>query len=163
MMERIERTLRQAKSKLERGMLREHFRIVEAELRAAPGPSGALAAERLKNLDRLRAYREAGRFPSNRTKAGWTPFLRDGAGASCAVALLAEASGGRAAVDAMRAADNHAWIADLKGGSLLDWIERSGLTQREAARIQAPYGPDLVMLPPAIYFETAWLALQAVA
>lgn len=117
---------------------------------------------RLRNLDVLRAYRKSRAFPRNDTGVRSTPYFVDAAGRHCAVGHLMRESGATAVVRQIAADTNLARIDDMNPAVLADWTARSGLTQRELARIQPNYPNDsqwavvlllwssLVMIPLAL-------------
>lgn len=117
---------------------------------------------RLRNLDVLRAYRRSRAFPRNDTGLRRTPYFVDAAGRYCAVGHLMRESGATAAVRQIAADTNLARIDEMNPAVLADWTARSGLTERELARIQPNYPNDsqwavvlllwssLVMIPLAL-------------
>jgi hypothetical protein len=114
----------------------------------------ALAAARSREISRLSAYREAGRFPRNHRILGRIPTFVDDRGTPCAVGFLMQRSGHRALVKAIARDDNNVYIENITEGPALDWIQLSGLTQDECARIQPSYdwerprpGPRPVPVP----------------
>lgn len=129
--------------------LRAHFDSVDAELRHA-GVSLTLAqlTSRETLIGWLREYRDAGTFPRNdRYPDRAMPFFRDSRGVLCAMAYLIDRSGRSDLVDRVAATRNSATIAELADDpALLAWLDSTGLTLAEAARIQPSYGPP--PLPP---------------
>ena len=118
--------------------------------------SEELQRERAINIDRLRAYRKGFVFPKNLDFPGQLiPYFKDAFGVPCAVAYLMEQSGKRTAVAAVASANNHVYVNDIVDGPVLEWIQRSGLTQEEAARIQPTYGygGGIIQIPdvPAVF------------
>jgi hypothetical protein len=99
----------------------------------------ALAAARKREISRLAAYREAGRFPRNHRILGRTPTFVDDRGTPCAVGFLMQGSGHRDLVKSIARDDNNVYIENIEDGPALDWIQLSGLTQDECARIQPSY------------------------
>ncbi|TCC17218.1 hypothetical protein [Kribbella sindirgiensis] len=108
---------------------------VEHELRRRPSSD----PERLRNLDVLRAYRKSRAFPRNDTTLANTPYFVDRDGRHCAVGHLMRMSGDEDAVRRIAAEANLARIDDMDPAVLADWMQRSGLTKRELARIQPGY------------------------
>ena len=142
--------------------IRAHFDSVLSELPAhrTAHLSASQRGERARLLATLRAYRDAGAFPHNYDfPDAPTPYFVDRkTGVLCAVAHLLEASGRRDIVDRVAAMDNNVWVPALAGDTAFTgWLNRSGLTLDEAARIQVPYmggGPNpdvngVVKGPPA--------------
>lgn len=124
--------------------IRAHFDSVLTEL-----PARDLAAltpvqrgRRLAALATLRAYRDRGDFPHNYDFPGQAvPYFVDrGTGTLCAVAHLLAASGRRDIVDRVARTDNNVWVTALAGDTAFTaWLDATGLTLAEAARIQVPY------------------------
>ena len=133
--------------------LRAHFDSVDTELRTRD--VSHLSAEQRANRTRLigwlREYRDAGRFPQNDRFPDQTiPFFRDSRGTLCAMAYLVDRSGGRDIVDRIANARNNAYIGELTDDrDLVTWLDKSGLSVAEAARIQPAYdgGPCCVIGP----------------
>ena len=128
---------------LEVARLRAHFDSVDLELRAANALqlTPAQRTARTTLVGWLRDYRDAGTFPRNDRFPNAMPFFRDSRGALCAMAYLIERSGRGDLVDRVAATRNNAFIAELAGdGELLAWLDSTGLSVAEAARIQPFYG-----------------------
>jgi hypothetical protein len=122
--------------------IQRHLEQVEADLRARPvdhlAPMQRL--ERRRNLDRLHAYRLAGEFPRNADfTAQRVPYFVDAEGRECAVGHLVLESGDAALAERIRAGENNALLADMRTPGLGEWVEQSGLTAQECARIQPSY------------------------
>jgi hypothetical protein len=128
--------------------IRAHFDSVLAELptRDLTGLTAAQRARRSALVATLRAYRDRGEFPHNYDFPGRAvPYFVDReTGTLCAVAHLLAASGRRDIVDRVARADNNVWVPALGGDTAFAaWLDTSGLTLAEAARIQVPYmNPD---------------------
>jgi len=131
--------------RLEVARLRAHFDSVDTELRDAQTLqlTPAQRTARLTLVGWLRDYREAGRFPRNdRFPDKAMPFFRDIDGVLCAMAYLIDRSGRGDIVDRIASTRNNASIAELADdGELLAWLDSTGLSVAEAARIQPFYGP----------------------
>lgn len=97
---------------------------------------------RTKLISWLRDYRNAGRFPENdRFTDRAMPFFRDSRGTLCAMAYLVDRSGRKDIVDQIAKTHNNAFIRELTDGrALVAWLDTSGLSVDEAARIQPTYG-----------------------
>ncbi|MGH0033090.1 MAG: PEP-CTERM sorting domain-containing protein [Myxococcota bacterium] len=127
---------------LERARLVAHFDRVLERLEAGRAPAPDLEERRALQIERLRRYRDAGRFPLNREGHGLTlPIFVDAEDTACAVGWLMREDGWRAEVEAIRRADNHVYVDDVEDGPLLAWVATSGLTREEAAIIQPGYSP----------------------
>jgi len=124
--------------------LRAHFDSVDQELRARD--VSRLSVEqrmmRAKLISWLRDYRNAGSFPENdRFTDRSMPFFRDSRGTLCAMAYLIDRSGRTDIVDQIAKTRNNAFIRELADDrALVAWLDMSGLSVDEAARIQPTYG-----------------------
>jgi hypothetical protein len=131
--------------RLEAARLTAHFDSVDAELRLATTHrlTSAQRASRATLIGWLREYREAGSFPRNdRFLDRAMPFFRDSRGVLCAMAYLIDRSGRRDLVDRIAATRNNAFIPELAGDpDLRAWLDSTGLSSTEAARVQPAYGP----------------------
>ena len=107
----------------------------------------ALAVARKRQIARLRAYREAGRFPVRKLGFGdrlahrltWEPLFVDASDVPCAVAYLMRAAGWSSEVTAIATKTPDVRIEEVTQGPILEWVLRSGLTQDEATLIQPDY------------------------
>lgn len=128
-----------------------HLRYVEELLRARD--TSALPDElrdaRAKNLDRLHAYWQAGRFPLNRPRADRVPrFLDDDEESAlddlgpriCAVGHLLSLDLGLQAAREISEAFEYDYVPDIESDALAAWAEQSGLSLEELAMIQPSYG-----------------------
>lgn len=107
----------------------------------------ALGIARKRQIERLRAYRTAGRFP--RGKSLWAeqighrtlrePLFVDESGTPCAVGYLMQRAGWTTEVAAIAAATPGVHVEEVTSGPIVDWVLRSGLTQDEATLIQPDY------------------------
>lgn len=98
-----------------------------------------LRAERLRNLDRLHAYRLRAEFPANDAYPGrLRPCFIDADGNICAVGYLVEQSVGRPAAERVNARYQYATVNQIRSTELDAWIARSGFTHAEVATIQEP-------------------------
>ena len=124
--------------------LRAHFDSVDTELRTRDVSQLSVEqrANRTKLIGWLREYRNAGRFPENDQFPDRTiPFFRDSRGTLCAMAYLVDRSGRGDVVDRIARARNNAYIGELTDDrDLVAWLDKSGLSVGEAARIQPAYG-----------------------
>lgn len=121
-----------------------HLAYVETLLRQrdTSALSPAQQQARAANLDRLRAYREAGVFPRNHDFPDRRrPCFIDRDGRICAVGYLVEQSAGRALAEAINARFQYALLAEMDDEALRAWAARSGLSLLELATIQPGYGP----------------------
>lgn len=115
--------------------------IVPVALSQDPPAAPDLKDRRKTQLDRLKAYAAAGKFPLNRVEAGKvTPiFFDEEAGVACAVAHLMIQDGLVEDVRKVAARNNRVRIMDVQDGPVAKWIAGSGLTQEECALIQPSY------------------------
>lgn len=97
-----------------------------------------LVARRHTQVERLRAYAEAGVFPINLDTPGLKSMLLDEDGTPCAMAMLVIASGHRELIERLARTDNGTQFGDVTEGELYEWILTSGLTQEETAFVQVP-------------------------
>jgi hypothetical protein len=124
--------------------IRAHFDSVLVELPARDLSALTVPqrARRASLLETLRFYRDRGAFPKNYDFPGQAvPYFIDrNTGILCAVAHLLESTGRRDIVDRVAATDNNVWVAQLASDTAFTgWLDASGLTLDEAARIQVPY------------------------
>lgn len=124
--------------------IRTHLAYVERVLRGADvdGLTADQRARRARSLDRLRAYRTAGRFPAAETQGGGLPIFIDRGGARCAVGYLFEQDSGADAVHAIDRRYHNALIAAIDAPDLVRWATRAGLSRDELALIQPTYPPN---------------------
>jgi hypothetical protein len=103
---------------------------------------------RTKLISWLRDYRNAGTFPENdRFPDRAMPFFRDSRGTLCAMAYLVDRSGRTDIVDQIAKTRNNAFIRELTDDrALVAWLDTSGLSVDEAARIQPTYGGGVVFV-----------------
>jgi hypothetical protein len=133
-----------------------HLEFVERMLRSRDVThlSHDLLRERLRNLDRLHAYRIGGIFPRNYDVPGRRPCFIDRDGRICAVGYLVACSAGLDAAAAIDARYHNAYIAEMSAPLVERWIARSGLTREEAAMIQPTYGGEVYRSPLTIEQRT---------
>jgi hypothetical protein len=131
--------------RLEVARLRAHFDSVDVELRQANVAhlTAAQRAARATLVGWLREYRDAGTFPQNdRFPDRSVPFFRDSYGVLCAMAYLIDRSGRGDIVEHVAATRNNGFIPELADDpELVSWLDSTGLSVGEAARIQPSYGP----------------------
>jgi hypothetical protein len=132
--------------------IRVHLEHVAETLHArdTSALSPAQRDARARNLDRLRAYTAAGRFPRNDVVPGRRPRFLDPYGNACAVGHLMIASGARALAERIDRDHEWAYLADLPEDDpdLTRWIASSGLTRTELATIQPGYDFERPSPPP---------------
>lgn len=153
----------------EQARLRLHFDSVVAALRMSD--VSTLSSRQRSSRDSLVTwlgeYRNAGAFPLNDRWNGRTPIFRDARGVTCAMAYLIERSGRSDIVDRIAQSRNLAYIRDLTGDtSLVAWLDSSGLSVAEAARIQPTYaenklGERAAVAAGTVVFSGASIALSA--
>ena len=122
--------------------LRNHFDSVDVELRSRDisGLTEAQRARRARLTSWLRDYRNTGVFPKNDKFDYAVPFFRDTDGTLCAMAYLIDRSGRKDIVDKVAKTRNNAYIRELVDDpALVAWLDSSGLSAREAGRIQPAY------------------------
>jgi hypothetical protein len=129
-----------------------------------------LIERRAHNLASFRAYRKAGVYPHNLTRAGALNVWLDNEGHLCAAATMIDKDGKHDLVMKTAETNNQIRLLDVIDGPLMDWMLTSGFTVEEIDRIQAPMiEPDPEQLQPGwraaedarlrkLYAETdAWL------
>jgi hypothetical protein len=120
--------------------VRLHLAYVERLLRARdPRLPPEPRRRRVRLLDHLQRYWQAGVFPRNGPDDGQRPTFIDGRGARCAVAALIEQTEGSALIDALDRRYHHAYLAEIDDPALAAWADASGLTRDELALIQPAY------------------------
>jgi hypothetical protein len=133
-------------SDAEMARLRSHFATVLRELREADASrlSSAQLSARSEMIRRLEAYAASGRFPHNHILAGrYTPVFRDEHGTLCAMGFLIASTGRDDIVNDVVRSANLARIPELAADPRLGaWLDSTGLTVGEAARIQPQYDGD---------------------
>lgn len=100
---------------------------------------------RSRNVALLQEYREQGRFPRNIDYPHERrPYFVDDRGVPCAMAYLIASSGRSDLVERIRTSNNNAYVRELAAiPELVEWLDSSGLSLAEAARIQPEYYPEL--------------------
>ena len=137
---------------LEMRRIQGHLLDVERTLRGKP--TGALSDEQRERrnaaLDWLREYRERGEFPHNHTHAGGrVPVFVDEHGTPCAVAYLLQRSGRAELVQEIASGGNNVYAWELSGDARFsEWLDETGLTLEEAARIQPQYADGCICIIP---------------
>ncbi len=130
--------------------LEAHFDSIDGELKSRDVSRLTVAqrSRRATLTSWLRDYRNAGTFPLNDKIDGPAPFFRDSRGTLCAMAYVIDRSGRGDIVDKVETTRNNAYIAELADNlALIAWLDSSGLSVAEAARIQPAYGGDDTPLP----------------
>ena len=128
---------------LEVARLRAHFDRVLHELRIADVShlSAAQIAARQTLIGRLERYSAAGRFPHNHVRSGKrVPVFRDEHQTLCAMGFLIASTGRHDIVDFVTSTNNLIYIRELADNAALTrWLDSTGLTLAEAARVQPAY------------------------
>lgn len=144
----------EAENPAEIARLRAHFDTVLAELRAADVAhlDASQSAARATLIVRLEEYAAAGRFPHNHVRPGQrVPVFQDEHGTLCAMGYLIASTGRNDIVRYVTSTDNLVYIRQLADNALLGaWLDSTGLTLAEAARIQPAYegGPCFCVTEP---------------
>lgn len=99
-----------------------------------------LTAARATQIERLKHYRDRGRFPQNDSE-NLTPVFVDKVNTHCAVGYLMHCSGHDNEVQKIVDTNNFVCIKDVQDGVIIDWVKQSGLTKSEAMLIQPTYPP----------------------
>lgn len=135
--------------------IRTHLSLVEGILRARPAEhlTEAQRNNRLRLLDHLRTYHQAGKFPLNHELKDRTPFFIDAHGTACAVGHLLIQDGQKDLALRIKQEMNNAYLLDMPYPEIPAWAEASGFTQEELAWIQPGYPfTASSAFPPAIPF-----------
>jgi len=99
-----------------------------------------LARNRQRQIKRLQTYMLRGRFPLNEGHStDAVPIFVDRQNTLCAVGHLMHAAQWDNEVVQIANKNNLVRISNVQSGSLVRWIQTSGLTQEEAAMIQPAY------------------------
>ncbi len=131
-----------AAEQADRLRIQAHLSKVERQLRAAPVEQFTLAArgERVKLLDDLHRYWQAGVFPRNTGHPGERrPYFIDHEGRACAVGALVIASGERTLAEDIDRRFHTDYLRDMSEPRVLDWASAHGFTVAELALIQPSY------------------------
>jgi hypothetical protein len=108
--------------------------------------SAELRAARAKNLENLRAYIDAGRFPRNYLYAGENhPCFIDRDGRVCAVGYLVEVSAGRKIAERINRDYQSEFLWRIRLPLLDRWVAASGLSFFELSMIQPCYQPEFIV------------------
>jgi hypothetical protein len=101
-----------------------------------------LATNRYLQMQRLAAYRDAGRFPLNEGQSSRAvPIFVDRHDTACAVGHLMRLSGWKDEVAKINETNNLVYVPDAFHSDVTSWALTSGLTIEEAALIQPGYTP----------------------
>lgn len=123
--------------------IRLHFTLIEHTLRSKNTDQLTPEQKRKRNLhlDRLLAYRDAGKFPSNYDFEEPRPYFIDPVNENvCAVGHLVKEDGLADLAWQIFEEDNNGFVYDLdKTYPLTDWAEANGMTLDELAWIQPMY------------------------
>ncbi len=125
-----------------------HLRLVEKHLRQRtparldPGQR----QNRLRHLDVLQAYWQAGIFPTNHYHSVRRPYFEDDYGVLCAVGYLIWQDGQYELVNKIRRENNFSYIAGLsiQYSEINTWAHKNGFTIAELAWIQPAYPPTKI-------------------
>lgn len=127
-----------------------HLQLVEHILRERT-PAHLTETQRqnrLRLLDHLREYRQAGIFPRNLTLPERTPFFIDDRGTACAVGHLLIQDGEAAFAQRIHDEMNHAYIMDMPYREIDVWAQINGFTREELAWIQPGYPVQALGMAP---------------
>ncbi len=107
-------------------------------------------ASRLKLIEELDVYRQAGLFPMNYYRKERIPVFIDEHNTHCAVGYLLMKTGFDEVAQRIAANENYAWVKDIEDKALPAWQKASGFTMEELKLIQGAYDyymPDALILP----------------
>lgn len=128
----------------EQQLIQWHLRETEKLLRSRkPADLSTVQMQnRLKNLDVLHQYWQAGSFPINTLHNNRQPYFIDDFNTYCAVGYLMKMSGADEMAKAIHHTQNFNYLADIHHPDLMKWVANSGLTLDELALIQPGYIND---------------------
>ncbi len=127
-----------------------HLRLVSQTL--LKNTPKALTSKQLGNrmrlLDVLNTYWQAGQFPTNHFHNNRQPYFVDNYGVHCAVGYLLHRDGADALVARIRANNNFGYVRDLatQFDEIGAWATENGFTVAELAWIQPGYPPSPVIV-----------------
>ena len=121
--------------------IRTHLTLVEGILRSRTpeGLSSTQHANRMRLLNHLRDYHEAGVFPRNYSLRNRTPFFIDVHGTACAVGYLLIQDGQEDFAQKISQELNNAYLLDMPYPEIGHWASINGFTPEELAWIQPGY------------------------
>lgn len=124
--------------------IQKHLALVETSLRNknVAHLSSTQKSNRIKQLNVLRQYWQAGQFPKNTFHSFRIPYFVDVFGTACAVGYLVFESGEQDLVERISKENNFAYLAEMEYPELGIWAEKNGFTLEELAWIQPSYPPD---------------------
>jgi hypothetical protein len=128
----------------EQEIVRQHLQETELLLRSRKITSltAQQQANRLRNLDVLHSYWQAGIFPKNTHHSNRQPYFIDDYNNYCAVGYLMKESGANAMARAIHESQNFSYLANIQHPDLINWAKNSGLSLDELALIQPGYGGE---------------------
>src|SRR2546425_1464944 len=131
---------------LERKRVKLHLMTAEQELRHADVShlDEKLKENRARMIHLLNQYWKKEEFPKNTTHKIKIPQIKDKDGTPCALAHMIEQSGNSKLVSLLATQNNLVYVEDVHDGPLLDWLKKSGITKREASKIQPEYGGNVI-------------------
>lgn len=135
--------------------IRTHLSLVEGILRARPAErlTETQYNNRLRLLDELRSYHQAGIFPLNHNFHHRTPFFIDAHGTACAVGHLLIRDGQEDFALRIKEEMNNAYLLDMPYPEIATWAKANGFTVEELAWIQPGYAYEATSAyPPAITY-----------
>ena len=122
--------------------IQRHLQLVEGILRERPVThlSSEQQLRRVKALNHLHVYWQAGQFPINKHYPGRIPIFIDEQNTACAVGHLMLQTGARTAALRIQQENNYADIVELLTyQEVPDWASANGFTSEELAWIQPSY------------------------
>lgn len=94
---------------------------------------------RMKLIEILSEYREAGKFPINYHCSNRIPVFIDENGTYCAVGYLLKETGFDDVAKCIAETDNYVWVKDINHPAISEWQKKSGFTLEEIKLIQGAY------------------------
>lgn len=133
----------------ERDWIKKHLSLVENILRARSTAhlTPSQRQQRLRSLDQLHGYWQAGNFPINEDYSYRTPIFIDRHDNFCAVGYLVKSSGHEQVSRMIAAKTNLAYVRQMNYPELDAWASAHGFTRDELAWIQPGYPPTRYTAP----------------
>lgn len=123
--------------------IKKHLQRVEMSLRKTKPKNidKKQLNNRIKTLDNLHDYWQAGEFPINTKIKRRTPVFKDEFGNYCAVGYLLSIDGQDKLVTEIQKSNNYIKVPEITNAKYISAINSLGISQAEAARIQPGYPP----------------------
>ncbi len=125
--------------------IQAHLALTELRLRFTKNENGKMQAKRGVVADTLHDYWKRGSFPLNTYRTNVrTPVFIDENGTHCAVGYLMAQTGYGDLAQAIDKSDKFVLVEQLNNREATSWLNKYGLSQKEAALIQPGYGGFII-------------------